>query len=250
MIKLFFIPMIFAFTMAMGQTVNSESIIGKPIIIGNLIVAQNDFPYKMNLFDANAASTKLGNSWRLPTIDELDLLYKNKDRIGGFVSFSYWSSSEGGYHSNWARYFDDGFQTGSDPNNKLYVRAVKDNPSAISDIFITKDMMNAADSAFIIGNAIILGKLVVSENDFPIAINWDQAKKICPLLGKGWRLPTKDELNMVFQNRIKIGGFKFDGYWSSTEGSNGVALFQSLINGDQNYSLKSNLGYFRAVRSL
>ena len=52
MIKLIFIPMMFAFTITMGQTLNPASIIGKPVKIGNLLVAQNDFPNVMNWNDA------------------------------------------------------------------------------------------------------------------------------------------------------------------------------------------------------
>lgn len=34
------------------------------------------------------------SDWVLPTIDELNLLYENKDIIGNFVLYSYWSSTE------------------------------------------------------------------------------------------------------------------------------------------------------------
>ena len=53
--KFLIIPMLFAFYMSMGQSVDSASIIGKSIIIGNLVVAQNDFPKVMNWNDAKLA---------------------------------------------------------------------------------------------------------------------------------------------------------------------------------------------------
>ena len=49
-------------------------------------------------------------------------------------------------------------------------------------------------------------------------MNWPDAKKACRALGNGWRLPTKGELNTLYKNRIKIGGFEDGAYWSSTEG--------------------------------
>ena len=36
-------------------------------------------------------------------------------------------------------------------------------------------------------------------------MNWDDAMKACADLGDGWRLPTKDELNILYKNKYKIG---------------------------------------------
>ena len=90
--KLLIIPLLFACYMSIGQTANPASIIGKPFRIGNLIVAQNDFPNKMNWDDATIASAKLGNGWRLPTKDEVDLLKINRLKVD--FNKSYWSSLE------------------------------------------------------------------------------------------------------------------------------------------------------------
>jgi hypothetical protein len=38
-------------------------------------------------------------------------------------------------------------------------------------------------------------------------MNWGEATKACAILGNGWRLPIKDELNFIFQNQSKIGKF-------------------------------------------
>ena len=100
------------------------SLIGKPIIIGNLIVAQNDFSNMLNWHDAKEACEALGNGWRLPTIDELNILYNNQDKIGGFEKFSYWSSKEIDSFA-WAQYFVNGFQHDYIKNDPYYVRAVR-----------------------------------------------------------------------------------------------------------------------------
>ena len=47
-------------------------------------------------------------------------------------------------------------------------------------------------------------------------MKWDEAKKACENLGDGWRLPTEDELNVLYENKVEIGGFASDTYWSST----------------------------------
>ena len=119
--KLLIIPMLFACYMGMCQA----SVIGKPIQIEHLEVAQNDFPKLMNWYEAKKACYALGSRWRLPTKNELILLYINEDEIGGFVSSYYWSSAE--YDSSYACYqsFDFGRQGNYDKNYKCYVRAVR-----------------------------------------------------------------------------------------------------------------------------
>jgi hypothetical protein len=92
--KLVLISMLFSSYMGMGQTADSAKIIGKPIRIGNLVVAQNDFPNQMNCFDAIDACKKLGSDWRLPTQEEMKSLYQNMDKIGGFTAKYYWTSTD------------------------------------------------------------------------------------------------------------------------------------------------------------
>jgi len=63
-----------------------------------------------------------------------------------------------------------------------------------------------------------IGNLEVALNDLPDEMNWEKAKAECAKLGGGWRLPTKTELNILYLNKDKIGGFKHkSSYWSSTE---------------------------------
>ena len=62
--------------------------------IGKIQVYKSDIG-KMNWEDANFACASLGNGWRLPTINELELINKNKDDIEGFFkNCNYWTSSE------------------------------------------------------------------------------------------------------------------------------------------------------------
>jgi len=75
----------------------------------------------------------------------------------------------------------------------------------------------AQTAAETIGNPIRIGNLYVAEFDFPQRMNWHNAKKACAKLGKGWSLPTKMELSLLYQNQVKIGGFSTSYYWSSTE---------------------------------
>ena len=102
----------------------------------------------------------------------------------------------------------------------------------------------------IIGNTIKIENIEVAEKDFPKNMNWEDAKKACEALGNGWRLPTKDELNILYQNKDKIGGFAGSYYyWSSTEDGYGVAWIQNFSNGGQDYNGKSVPVSVRAVKA-
>ncbi len=70
-----------------------KNIIGKSIKITNLEIAQYDFPEKLNWDDANKECNALGDGWRLPTEDELNFIYKNKDKIGSFSNSHFWSNT-------------------------------------------------------------------------------------------------------------------------------------------------------------
>ena len=111
------------------ETLDSASILGDPIKVGNLLVAQNDFPNQMKRIDAKKACASLGPGWRLPTKDELDILDQNKDKVGGFGSNGSWTSSgEFGAVSAWHQNFVYGllleFFEGKRPT--FSVRAVRD----------------------------------------------------------------------------------------------------------------------------
>ena len=104
-----------------------NKIIGNPAKIENLEVAQFDFSDKMNWTDAKAACEELGNGWRLPSKDELNILYENKDEIGNFEGGYYWSLTEV-KNSDFAWNQDLVFGTQKDyynKNNTFSVRAVK-----------------------------------------------------------------------------------------------------------------------------
>lgn len=73
-----------------------------------------------------------------------------------------------------------------------------------------------------------------------------------------WFLPSKDELNLMYQNigpgdalgLGNVGGFASGEYWSSTENTGGGAFRQNFVNGNQatNYGKGTSL-YVRAVRA-
>ena len=100
-----------------------------------------------------------------------------------------------------------------------------------------------------------IGNLEVMTEDLEVGTNvlgkmtWVDAMKACANLGEGWRLPTKDELNLLYENKDKIGGFG-SVYWSSTEFDKGGAWKQYFSDGLQDVSAKDGNDYVRAVRSI
>ena len=65
-----------------------------------------------------------------------------------------------------------------------------------------------------------------------------------------WYLPSKDELNLLYLNKVAIGGFASSSYWSSTEANANLAWLNAF---DLSFYQYSNQKYFsvpvRAVRA-
>ena len=299
--KIVLLPLLFISLLTTAQT----KIIGNPVKIENLEVVQFNFPNSMNWADAIKACEALGDGWKLPTKDQLNTLYKNKEKIGGFANDAYWSATNNGDYDAWRQYFSDGDQVLSKKEAVGYVRAIREVEGAsakenqkqneetkkheleeVDDLVITESTDNvvgeykfhkgipfatsintASDKIvytnaqliqlnkpiYVIGKPIQIGKILVAENEFPIKSDWASAKLACQKLGPGWRLPTKDELYILYQNKNKLHNFSKYGYWSSTEGNmEGTAWFQDFYLRSTKPSLENKKSFWgsRAVKSL
>ena len=82
--------------------------------------------------------------------------------------------------------------------------------------------------------------------DAPLAMTFNEAADYATRLNQerclghdDWRLPTRNELNVLFRNRAAIGKFDTSGaehtgwYWSSTRASRWAAWEQRFDDGDQ-----------------
>ena len=110
-------------------------------------------------------------------------------------------------------------------------------------------------------STIKIGNLEVMTKDLG-GMEWEDAKKACADLGDGWRLPTKDELNILYENKDKIGGFVSDDnntdlfvnlacYWSSAESYMADAYaFCFRWGGEAFYDTQDLQLSVRAVRSI
>jgi hypothetical protein len=107
-----------------------------------------------------------------------------------------------------------------------------------------------AKKHILLENKKIFGNLEISDDLG--CMNWHEAVEVCKKLGKGWRLPTKDELNFLYENKEEIGGFggfANNGYWSSTELDYFIAWRQNFFTGLQLSYIKLNTNSVRAVRA-
>jgi len=79
------------------------------------------------------------------------------------------------------------------------------------------------------------------------------AAKLCHDLTVGghndWFLPSIDELDKLYTNKVAIGGFANDYYWSSSEDVADNAWLQDFYNGGQDYYYKFAPYLVRAVRA-
>jgi len=85
------------------------------------------------------------------------------------------------------------------------------------------------------------------ENSGNVYYSWADAVIACTNKRDGnysdWRLPTKDELNIMYTNigrgasgnDITIGNFELDFYWSSTINSGGGVWAQHMIGSDHGF---------------
>jgi hypothetical protein len=63
-----------------------------------------------------------------------------------------------------------------------------------------------------------------------------------------WYLPSKDELDLVYQNQAAIGGFNNGLYWSSSQSTPTTAHYKNFSNGNNSTNFKE--GYYYRVRAI
>lgn len=91
-------------------------------------------------------------------------------------------------------------------------------------------------------------------------MTWYEALEAVKLLGNGWRLPTKDELNLMYINKDAIGNFYFR-YYCSSYVFKDVSVERNIfwaqffgakddVKGNNFSTSSSNTYYIRPVRAL
>jgi hypothetical protein len=98
--------------------------------------------------------------------------------------------------------------------------------------------------------------MYTTPKDATLTMKWKAAVEYAAKLDahghRDWRVPTKGELNVLFNNRAAIGGFDVSAagwYWSSSQDANDDAWGQRFIDGSQTtfYYDKNNYLSLRCV---
>jgi len=135
-----------------------------------LNIYETDLMQELNYNDAQKACINLGENWRLPTLDELDIIFKVSKEGNNFVNTYYWTATEYNKFNAWAlllKNYGNFHKEFYGKSNKLNVRAVK---TFTFDVLI--------------------------ENS-GIRLEYNAINSIVLLLGDGWRLPSEYELKML-----------------------------------------------------
>lgn len=101
-------------------------------------------------------------------------------------------------------------------------------------------------------NNIILNRLEIMAEDLPNKMPWTSVQgEIESLGGNGWRLPTELEFKNIYDiNKIGIGRFKSDRYWSASSAFH-KAWYYDLSKGySPHITDQSNELCVRLVRSI
>lgn len=105
----------------------------------------------------------------------------------------------------------------------------------------------------VLGKTIKVENLEIAEYDFPTETHWAEAKNLCSNLGEGWRLPNREELNLIYLNREKIKNLKFEKYWCVSDDKAqyfGYAYIQDFYSGKPGFQYQSGIALARAVKKI
>ena len=219
------------------------------------------------------------DDWRLPTMSELKMLFNHRAAIGGCdISGScpagwYWSAklSTG---LAWGQRFSDGLQLdygkGTPPPSAVcgerpFWEAQKWNLKFTIDLEPTKPDVAPTPAAPAIGDKMPDGTIYAGVSPdtgkpmytapidsfrtymFNDALAYAQTRNKWKVLGHDdWRVPTRAELNVLFNNRAAIGGFNESAsppsrfYWSSSSYDKLFAWGQRFSDGYQGNYYKGN----------
>ncbi len=106
-------------------TFTSTSQIGTTYKLNNIEIAQFDLSDEVTWYNAKRECKELGKGWRLPTKDELEDMYNNRDLIGNFIHTNYWSSSSFSSDYAWMQMFTHDFIAITPKEGHINARAVK-----------------------------------------------------------------------------------------------------------------------------
>lgn len=90
-------------------------------------------------------------------------------------------------------------------------------------LLLTSIFSANAQSTAQFSQTIKIGKVEVMSEDVGV-MSWELAKERAAKLGSGWRLPTIEELKLIFKRKDKLGNFMKDSYYANYLSSSVIAI--------------------------
>jgi hypothetical protein len=164
-------------------------------------------------------------NWRLPTNNELRLIYMNKDKVGGFnggkdfMNYDYWSSNK----KNMYDYHDIVSMLNGSSSNNIYssarCRCVRD----LNERTLSVGMTYQGGHIAYLDKTGQHGLIITIKSHYPTS--WSTAFAAGDGNKDIGRLPLKDELLLIYQNRSKLGLYKEYWSYSSVSIKNGSIIY-------------------------
>jgi len=180
-----------------------------------------------------------------------------KDDSGTVISFNVYALGSTGPGGGKVFYYDAAGFTVTGYGTCHYLEAAPDDMPSIINW--------SADSVSLSGTSTDLGAgrkntdlIVAAYPDATVVNNAAKACKDYTVGGKSdWFLPSKDELDKLYNGKDYVGNMKTtattDYYWSSSQGNNdgssSTAWYQFFSDGFQSLEYKINAKYVRAIRA-
>lgn len=94
----------------------------------------------------------------------------------------------------------------------------------------------------------VVGEIEVAPFDLPCGGTYAHAMQAIDTIGEGWRLPSVDEMKLIFENKDKIGGFAAN-YYRTRETNGDKATHFGFVLGDITFVPKHHGKRIRLVRT-
>jgi hypothetical protein len=200
----------------------------------------------------------LGNGWRLPSRDELKIIYNSDNDLN--ENSTYWSATRGNNDRlafNQSMYNGDQFISDkSFSSNEYRVRPIRDiiRPNLSFEV-VNKSTEIQVEWDSVDKHCKPLGLSTTDELPFEISpkscekqCNWYEAFEYAEFVDQGWRIPTIDDLKLIFQNR-KGTNMELGVYWTKNVYGH-TALGINMLNGlQQPYGKEMGNNYIRLIRN-
>jgi len=218
---------------------NSNDLIELNLLGMSLIVMPNDVnPMKITWTEANNAcleSTAYGlEDWRLPSKVEISKMFSQKSKLRNMQRYWYWSGTLEKNDYYFRQAFDADKLVPAASRAKSFVRCVHSNGA-----------INLSDENGVWGFSFRGYDYQVMPDDLTGEYKWEEARDGCESLTiygfDDWYLPSIDELDFLYNNRIALN-MNGTWYWSSTPKRQGStnAMFEINFDDGKRYDTGSN----------